>query len=217
MINHRPELCFSVKQKRKLEYKASLKRACLNAWPGPTDKASWNKVINSEKCSPSALSCLQLANFVGHYKRVFSVFNSFLRSFYYKSLKPLLPYRLLRAHVQPVAISEIRRALRKIKRSYSLDGDSLSYRFFAYDCPGLLNHLQIFFQSCLAQSLVPDSFLCGCVTSIQKRGKDPRSTVSCFFSNLLEHLLLREIESNCDFTPFQFGFQKRFSCSHIMF
>ena len=135
---------FSVKQKCKLEYKASLKRARLNAWPGPTDKASWNKVINSEKCSPSTLSCLQLANFVDHYKRVFSVFNSFLQSFYYKLLKPLLPYRLLQAHVQPVAISEIRRALRKIKRSNSLDGDGLSYRFFAYDCPALLNHLQIF-------------------------------------------------------------------------
>ena len=122
---------FSVKQEYKLEYKASLKRARLNAWPGPTDKASWNKVINSEKCSPSTLSCLLLANFVDHYKRVFSVFNSFLQSFYYKLLKPLLPYRLLQAHVQPVAISEIRWALRKIKRSNSLDGDSLSYLFFA--------------------------------------------------------------------------------------
>ena len=39
------EAVFSVKQKCKLQYKASLKRARLNAWPGPTDKASWNKVI----------------------------------------------------------------------------------------------------------------------------------------------------------------------------
>ena len=117
-----------------------------------------------------------------------SVFNSFLQSFYNKLLKPLLPYRLLQAHVHPIAISEIRRALRKIKRSNSLDGDGHSYRFFAYDYPALLNHLQIFFQSCLAQSLVPNSFVCSRVTSIQKRVKDPTScveyrpiTVSCVF------------------------------------
>ena len=113
---------FSMKQKCKIEYKVSLKRARLNAWPGPTNKASWNKVINSEKCSPSALSCLQLVSFVDHYNHVFTVFNSFLQSFYYNLLKPLLPYRLLQADVQPVAISEIHRALRKIKRSNSLDG-----------------------------------------------------------------------------------------------
>ena len=35
-----------------------------------------------------------------------------------------------------------------------------------------------------------------------------------FLSKLLEHLLLPEIESNCDFTPFQFGFRKSFGCSH---
>ena len=38
-------------------------------------------------------------------------------------------------------------------------------------------------------------------------------TVSCFLSKLLEHLVLPEIESNCDFTPFQFGFRKSFGCS----
>ena len=136
-------------------------------------------------------------------------------------LKPLLPNRLLQAHVQPVAISEICRALRKIKCSNIFDGDGLSYRFIAYDCPALLNHLQIFFQSCLAQSLFPNSFLCGRVTSIQKWGKDPTSCVNyrpiivlCFLSKLLDHLLLPEIESNCDLTPFQFGFRKSFSCSH---
>ena len=31
---------------------------------------------------------------------------------------------------------------------------------------------------------------------------------------MLEHLLLPETESNCDFTPFQFGFRKSFGCSH---
>ena len=35
-----------------------------------------------------------------------------------------------------------------------------------------------------------------------------------FLSKLLEHLLLPKIESNCDFTPFQFGFRKSFGCSH---
>ena len=35
-----------------------------------------------------------------------------------------------------------------------------------------------------------------------------------FLSKLLEHLLLPEIESKCDFTPFQFGFRKSFGCSH---
>ena len=104
---------------------------------------------------------------------MFSVFNIFLQSFYYKFLIPLLLYRLLQAHVQPVAISEIRWALRKIKHSNSLDGDGLSYRFFAYDCPALLNNLQIFCQSYLAPSLVPDSFLCGLVTSIQNEARTP--------------------------------------------
>ena len=80
---------------------------------------------------------------------------------------------------------------------------------------------KIFFQSRLAPSLVSDSFLCCRVASIQKRSKDPTScvnycpiTVSCFLSKLLEHLLLPEIESNCDFTPFHFGFRKSFGCSH---
>jgi len=93
--------------------------------------------------------------------------------------------------------------------------------FFVCDCPALLNHLQIIFQSCLAQLLVPDSFLCGRATSIQKRGKDHTSctnyrpiTISCFLSKLLEHLLLPEIELNCDFTPFKFSFWKSFGCSH---
>ena len=164
---------FSAKQKYKLEYKAGLKRARLNAWLGPTDKASWNKIIHSEQCCPSALSCLQLANFVDHYKHMFSVFKSFLQSFYYKILKPLLPYCLLQAHIQPVAMFDIRWALRKIQPSNSIDGEGLYYRLFAYNCPALLNHLQTLFQSCLAQSLVPDSFLCGRVRSILKQARTP--------------------------------------------
>ena len=39
-------------------------------------------------------------------------------------------------------------------------------------------------------------------------------SASCFWSKLLEHLLLPEIESNCDFTPVQFDFRKSFGCSH---
>ena len=44
-----------IKQKTKREYKYSLLRARLNAWDGPCDKKSWDRVMNSVMCSPQLI------------------------------------------------------------------------------------------------------------------------------------------------------------------
>ena len=89
------------------------------------------------------------------------------------------------------------------------------------DCTPLILHLQLLFQMCLCYSIVPDSFLCGTVTSILKRGKDPFScssycpiTISCTLSKVLEYLLLPSITDNINFGVNQFGFQCGLGCQH---
>ena len=106
-----------------------------------------------------------------------------------------------------------------MNKSESLDSDGLCFKFFAYDCPELLKNLQLLFQMCLAQSVVPDSFLSGCISPIVKRGKDPSAcsnyrpiSVSCFVSKIFEYVLLPAINSKCNFTPFQLGFRKGIGC-----
>jgi len=67
----------------------------------------------------------------------------------------------------------ILRALKQVNKSESLDSDGLCFKLFTYNCPELLKHLPLLFQICLAQSIVPDSFLSRCISSIVKRDKDP--------------------------------------------
>ena len=208
-----------IKQKTKREYKYSLRRAKLNAWDGPCDKKSWDRVINSVKCSPPINSSLQLCDFVSHYKNILLSFNINLQNHFTKLVYSILPIRINQCQVLSVESGVILRALMQVNKSESLDSDGLCFKFFAYDCPELLKHLQLLFQMCLAQSVVPDSFFSGCISPIVKRGKDPSAcsnyrpiTVSCFVSKLFEYVLLPAINSKWNFTPFQLGFRKGMGC-----
>ena len=68
---------------------------------------------------------------------------------------------------------------------------------------------------------MPDSFLCGSVTSLLKKGKDPVScssyrpiTVACTLSKLFEHLLLPYITKLALNDDNQFGFRSGLGCQH---
>ena len=68
---------------------------------------------------------------------------------------------------------------------------------------------------------MPDSFLCGSVTSLLKKGKDPFScssyrpiTVACTISKLFEHLLLPYITKLALNDDNQFGFRSGLGCQY---
>jgi hypothetical protein len=116
-------------------------------------------------------------------------------------------------------MSDLYRALKKVKRSDFPDCNGLCFRNFSYDCQLLLKHLQLLFRICITQSLVPDSFLSDIVTHILKRGKFPDSfsnkrpiTVSCFMSKTFKYILLPEIISKYNFSSFYLGFRRWIGC-----
>ena len=74
---------------------------------------------------------------------------------------------------------------------------------------------------CLCSSLVPDSFLCGTVTSFLKRGKDPNIcdsyrpiTAACNINKVSEYVLLPFIIDFVNYDANQFGFKKGIGCQH---
>ena len=74
---------------------------------------------------------------------------------------------------------------------------------------------------CLSSPLVPDSFLCGTVSSMLKHRKAPfncnphRSiTVACNLSKVFEYILLPHIKSNYEHDVNQFGFKSCVGCQH---
>ena len=163
----------------------------LNAWDGPCDKKSWDRVINSVKCSPPINLSLWLCDFVSHYKSILLSFNANIQNHFTKLVNSILPIRINQSQELSVESGVILRALKQVNKSESVDSDGLCLKFFAYDCPELLKHLQLLFLMCLAQSIVPDSFLSGCISPTVKRDKDPSAcsnyrpiTVSCFGSKL---------------------------------
>jgi len=92
--------------------------------------------------------------------------------------------------------------------------------------PILLNWYLIsnsfFYQMCFSSLCVPDSFLCGSVTSLLKKGKDPVSCssyrpikVACTLSKLFEHLLLPYITKLALNYDNQFGFRSGLGCQHL--
>ena len=177
------------------------------------------RVKNSVKCSRPINSSLRLCDFVSHYKNILLSFNINLQNHFTKLVNSILPIRINQSQVLLVESGVILWALKQVNKSESLDSDGLCFKFFAYDCPELLKHLQLLFQMCLAQSVVPDSFLSSCIAPIVKRGKDPSAcsnyhpiTVSCFVSKLFEYVLLPVINSKCNFILFQLGFRKGMGC-----
>ena len=77
--------------------------------------------------------------------------------------------------------------LHKNFKSNSLGIHGISPKHLNTDSVPLMRHLQLLLQMYVMSSVVPDSFLCGSVTSILKRGKDPNAcnsyrpiNVACF-------------------------------------
>ena len=73
----------------------------------------------------------------------------------------------------------------------------------------------------LTSSLVPDSFLCGNVTSILKRVELPSQcssyrpiTTTRNLSKILEYVLIPHLSENINFGSNQFGFQADIGCQH---
>ena len=78
-----------------------------------------------------------------------------------------------------------------------------------------------FFKCVYVLHSVPESFLCGTVSSILKRGKSPTGcsyyrpiTVSCNISKIFEHILLRLITKNINQGENQFRFRHWMCCQH---
>jgi hypothetical protein len=121
-------------------------------------------------------------------------------------------------NVIPISVDAIMASIKRLKcQSYDIDG-ICAFHLNPHS-KGLLSHLQLLFQMCLCNSVVPDSFLGGTVTSILKRGKDSNKcdsyrpiTVACNFSKLFEHILLPHVIDLVNYDANQFGFKKRIGC-----
>ena len=217
---------FKIKQNLKRQFRSSLRQARLNGLDGPSDRKSWSNVINSSKCVPATVSIIKISDFVAHFTRVFSTFNHSIQSMFSSLLHNTVPRVLRQVHILSISSGDIYRAFKSVKKSSAPDMDGLCYNHFTIKCPLLLTHIQLLFQMCLAQSLVPDSFLSGIVTSVLKKGKDADQcssyrpiTVSCFMSKLFEYAVLPEVLTKCDFSDYQVGFRAGFGCSqahHIL-
>ena len=123
-------------------------------------------------------------------------------------------------HIIPVEKSNIVKSLRRLK-SKACDLDSICAAHLDPRSTELVSHLQLLIQRCLSRSIVPDSFLCGSVTSILKKGKDLHScnsyrpiTVACTLSKLFEYVLLPHIDEFANYEANQFGFRSGLSCQH---
>ena len=105
--------------------------------------------------------------------------------------------------------------------SKSCDLDGICAAYLDLRSAELLSHLQLICQMCLSSSIVPDSFLCGSVTSILKKGKDINScnsyrpiTVACTLCKLFEYVLLPHINEFVNYEANQFGFRSGLACQH---
>ena len=92
------------------------------------------------------------------------------------------------------------KSLRRLK-SKSCELDEICAAHLDPKSAELLSHLQLLFQMYLSRSIVPDSFLCGSVTFILKKGKDLNQcnsyrliTVAYTLSNLFEYVLFPHID-----------------------
>jgi len=213
---------FEIKQKTKREFKKCLRSSRYKGLEYPTNKKEWDKVINSANLNNSANpNCpITPSAWSDHYSVIFSKVNYAVHALYSKLLDSVLPPSLTQAQVIPVSVDAVIASVKKLKSS-SLDIDGISACHLKINCPSLFFHLQLFFQMCLCCSLVPDSFLCGTVTSVLKRGKTPLDcssyrpiTVACNFSKILEHILLPFISMNANFGENQFGFRSGIGCQH---
>ncbi|XP_065584325.1 uncharacterized protein LOC136043326, partial [Artemia franciscana] len=212
-----------IKQKTKNDYKKYLKSIRYNGMEFPASKKDWSKLINSEKLDKSDLynsDSISSSTWYVYYSGIFSKINFFVQSHYSRLLSKILPPSLHQGHIIPVSITAVENEIKQLKSS-SIDIDGISVNNINPKCVVLLFHLQLLFQMCLTSSLVPDSFLCGNVTSILKRGKLPSQcssyrpiTTTCNLSKILEYILIPHLNENINFGSNQFGFQAGIGCQH---
>ena len=212
-----------IKQKTKNDYKKYLKSIRYKGMEFPASKKDWSKLINSEKLDKSDLynsDSISSSTWYVYYSGIFSKINFFVQSHYSRLLSKILPPSLHQGHIIPVSITAVENAIKQLKSS-SIDIDGISVNNINPKCVVLLFHLQLLFQMCLTSSLVPDSFLCGNVTSILKRGKLPSQcssyrpiTTTCNLSKILEYILIPHLNENINFGSNQFGFQSGIGCQH---
>jgi hypothetical protein len=166
---------FSIKQKTKSAYKRHLRAVRFSGAEFPSNGKQWKSVLNASKLEDSFSSdIIPRLSWINHYTRFFSGINYAVHSCFSALLAKVLPNRVSQRHIIPVEKSNIVKSLRRLK-SKACDLDSICAAHLDPRSTELVSHLQLLFQMCLSRSIVPDSFLCGSVTSILKKGKDLHS------------------------------------------
>ena len=212
---------FDIKSKTKAEFKRYLRLVRYNGAEFPKSAVQWKEVINTSKFDSLGTSdVIPDSSWLGHYKSIFCKIEYSVHYHFQCLISKFLPPKVLQRHVIPVSTKSIVNCMLKLK-SKSSDLDGISAHHLRCDCPALVAQLQLLFQFCLSLSMVPDSFLCGTVTSILKRGRDPFDcssyrpiTVACNISKVFEYVLLPYIIERTAKDSNQFGFQPRIGCQH---
>ena len=212
---------FDLKQSTKRAYKKRLRQSRVSGFDFPASRKEWSHVLNSDKLSSDfSESPIAVHTWVSYYNDIFGKVNREVEKLFSNLLESCLPNHISQSNVLPVSTVDIGQAIKNMQSS-SVDQDGISSYHLKVVCPTLIDHLQLLFQMCLSTSMVPDSFLCGTVTSVLKRGKTSSEcssyrpiTVSCTLSKVFEYILLPFISENVNFGENQFGFQKRLGCQH---
>ena len=214
---------FLIKQKTKLEFKKYLKSVRYRGLDFPSSPKDWRKVINSSKTDDSDVSsnAIPPSSWHAYYSKIFSVLNYSVHRKFGEAFVKIVPRFLSQRFVLPISRCEVLNALNHLK-SKSIDADGISKMHLTPQCAELVSHLALLFQMCLASSVVPESFLCGSVTSILKRGKPPTDcssyrpvSVSCNISKVFEYILLPNLTRNISFFgENQLGFRPGVGCQH---
>ena len=141
-------------------------------------------------------NCLPPSAWYKHYSSIFSVINYSVHSVYTRLLTPLFSTTLSQRHIVPISFSSVINAVKSLK-SNSIDKDGISKMHMPIECTPLYLTFSFFFKCVYVLHSVPESFLCGTVSSILKRGKSPTDcscyrpiTVSCNISKVFEYILL---------------------------
>ena len=171
--------------------KKRLRQSRVSGFDFPALRKEWSHVLNSDKLSSEfSESPIAVHTWVSYYNDIFGKVNREVEKLFSNLLESCLPNHISQSNVLPVSTVDIGQAIKNMQSS-SVDQDGISSYHLKVVCPTLIDHLQLLFQMCLSTSMVPDSFLCGTVTSVLKRGKTSSEfsshrsiTVSCNLSKM---------------------------------
>ena len=137
-------------------------------------------MIKSDKLNDDTMTsnCQPPSTWYTHYSSVFSVTNYSLHSVYTRFLSSLFSTTLSQRYIASISFFLAINAVKSLKYD-SIDKNGISKIHMLIDYTPLESHLQLLFQICLCTLSVPESFLCGTVLSILKRGKSP-TDCSCY-------------------------------------